>query len=141
MAKSQLNPGRPHLIEFPTHGELAIGYLAVVQMQQEIPFEVKRIFWTYFTPQSVIRGRHAHHATSMVLIAVHGRIEVHTEMLDGYKSSFLLDRPDIGVFLPPLTWHTMQYSHDAVQVVLTDTEYTSEDYIRSYEEFEGLRRI
>ncbi|HPH19603.1 MAG TPA: WxcM-like domain-containing protein, partial [Haliscomenobacter sp.] len=59
----------------------------------------------------------------------------------GYKSSFLLDRPDIGVFLPPLTWHTMQYSHDAVQVVLTDTEYTSEDYIRSYEEFEGLRRI
>ena len=141
MAKKQFNPAEPQLIEFPTHGESAIGYLAVAQMQQDIPFVVKRIFWTYFTPQSVIRGRHAHHATSMVLIAVHGRIEVHAEMLDGYKSSFLLDRPDHGVFLPPLTWHTMQYSHDAVQVVLTDTEYTPEDYIRSYEEFVGLRRI
>ncbi|AEE51157.1 sugar 3,4-ketoisomerase [Haliscomenobacter hydrossis] len=141
MVKTQFNPGAPQLIEFPTHGESAIGYLAVAQMQQDIPFVVKRIFWTYFTPQSVIRGRHAHHATSMVLIAVHGRIEVQVEMLDGHKSNFLLDRPDHGVFLPPLTWHTMQYSHDAVQVVLTDTEYTSEDYIRSYEEFVGLRRI
>jgi hypothetical protein len=75
----------------------------------------------------------------MLLIAVHGRIEVHAEMLNGQKWDFLLDRPDIGVFLPPLTWHTMQYSHDAVQLVLTDTVYTPEDYIRSYDAFLGLR--
>lgn len=130
----------PHLISFPTHGELSIGYLAVAQIPQDIPFEVKRLFWTYFTPQSVIRGRHAHHSTSMILIAVHGRIEVQTELLGGQKNSFLLDSPDIGVFMPPLTWHTMQYSHDAVQLVLTDTEYQPEDYIRSYEEFVGLRQ-
>lgn len=131
----------PQLIQFNTHGESAIGYLAVAQIQQDIPFVVKRLFWTYFTPQSVIRGRHAHHATSMVLIAVHGRIEVRTEMLSGQKNSFLLDRPDVGVWMRPLTWHTMQYSHDAVQLVLTDTEYVATDYIRSYEEFVGLRRI
>lgn len=131
----------PHLIPFHTHGESAIGYLAVGQIQQDIPFEVKRVFWTYFTPQSVIRGRHAHHATSMILVAVHGRVEVHTELLNGQKNSFLLDRPDVGVFMPPLTWHTMQYSHDAVQLVLTDTAYKMEDYIRSYEEFMGLRKL
>lgn len=134
-----MNSSEPQLIQFQTHGESAIGYLAVAQIQQEIPFEVKRLFWTYFTPQSVIRGRHAHHVTSMVLIAVHGRIEVRTEMLSGQKSDFLLDRPDVGVYMPPLTWHTMQYSHDAVQLVLTDTEYVATDYIRSYEEFVGLR--
>lgn len=130
---------KPQLIQFRTHGESAVGYLAVAQIQQDIPFVVKRLFWTYFTPQSVIRGRHAHHATSMVLIAVHGRIEVHTEMLNGQKNSFLLDRPDVGVWMPPLTWHTMQYSHDAVQLVLTDTEYEASDYIRSYEEFIDLK--
>ncbi len=134
-----MNSTEPQLIQFHTHGESAIGYLAVAQIQQDIPFEVKRLFWTYFTPQSVIRGRHAHHATSMVLIAVHGRIEVHTELLSGQKNSFLLDRPDVGVWMPPLTWHTMQYSHDAVQLVLTDTEYVVTDYIRSYEEFVALR--
>ena len=136
-----MNNTEPQLIQFHTHGESAIGYLAVAQIQQDIPFVVKRLFWTYFTPQSVIRGRHAHHATSMVLIAVHGRIEVHTETLSGQKSSFLLDRPDVGVWMPPLTWHTMQYSHDAVQLVLTDTEYVATDYIRSYEEFVALRRF
>lgn len=136
-----MDTSAPHLIQFNTHGESAIGYLAVAQIQEGIPFEVKRVFWTYFTPQSVIRGRHAHHATSMILIAVHGRIEVHTELLNGQKNSFLLDRPDVGVFMPPLTWHTMQYSHDAVQLVLTDTEYRAEDYIRSYEEFVGLREL
>jgi len=129
----------PQLIQFQTHGESAVGYLAVAQIQQDIPFVVKRLFWTYFTPQSVIRGRHAHHATSMVLIAVHGRVEVQTEMLNGQKNCFLLDRPDVGVWMPPLTWHTMQYSHDAVQLVLTDTEYEATDYIRSYEEFIGLK--
>lgn len=129
----------PQLIQFQAHGESAVGYLAVAQIQQDIPFVVKRLFWTYFTPQSVIRGRHAHHTTSMVLIAVHGRIEVHTEMLNGQKNGFLLDRPDVGVWIPPLTWHTMQYSHDAVQLVLTDTEYEATDYIRSYEEFIGLK--
>jgi WxcM-like, C-terminal len=129
----------PQLIQFQTHGESAVGYLAVAQIQEDIPFVVKRLFWTYFTPQSVIRGRHAHHATSMVLIAVHGRIEVHTEMLNGQKNSFLLDRPDVGVWMPPFTWHTMQYSHDAVQLVLTDTEYEATDYIRSYEEFMALK--
>ena len=129
----------PQLIQFQTHGESAVGYLAVAQIQQDIPFVVKRLFWTYFTPQSVIRGRHAHHATSMVLIAVHGRVEVQTEMLNGQTNSFLLDRPDIGVWMPPLTWHTMQYSHDAVQLVLTDTEYEATDYIRNYEEFIGLK--
>ena len=129
----------PQLIQFQTHGESAVGYLAVAQIQQDIPFVVKRLFWTYFTPQSVIRGRHAHYATSMVLIAVHGRIEVRTEMLNGQKNCFLLDRPDVGVWMPPLTWHTMQYSHDAVQLVLTDTEYEATDYIRNYEEFIGLK--
>lgn len=129
----------PQLIQFQTHGESAVGYLAVAQIQEDIPFVVKRLFWTYFTPQSVIRGRHAHHATSMVLIAVHGRIEVRTEMLNGQKNSFLLDRPDVGIWMPPLTWHTMQYSHDAVQLVLTDTEYVATDYIRSYEEFMALK--
>lgn len=129
----------PYLIQFNTHGELASGYLAVAQIEQDIPFEIKRVFWTYFTPQSVIRGRHAHYQTSMVLIAVHGKIELRTEMLDGQKQQFILDRPDVGVYMPSLTWHTMKYSHDAVQVVITDTVYQPADYIRNYEDFEGLR--
>ena len=139
MKDTPIIPIEPHLLEFRSHGESAIGYLSVAQAQRDIPFEIRRIFWTYYTPQGVTRGRHAHFKTNMVLIAVHGRIEVNVETLNGVNHTFILDHPDIGLFVPSLSWHTMQYSHDAVQIVLTDTIYTPEDYIRSYEAFEALK--
>ncbi|MGI9159428.1 MAG: sugar 3,4-ketoisomerase [Saprospiraceae bacterium] len=124
-----------HRIEFATRGEPATGYLALTTGALEPPFPIKRVFWTYFTPQDVIRGRHAHHQTEMVLIALHGRIHLKTETLDGEFGEFLLDSPNEGIYLPPLTWHTMQYSHDAVQLVLASTDYDPADYIRDYETF------
>lgn len=127
-----------HLIRFDTRGESAIGYLAFAAGGTGVPFEIKRVFWSYFTPQNVIRGRHAHHQTQMVLIAVHGRITLQTETLQGEKQQFVLDQPDQGVYLPPYTWHTMQYSHSAVQLVLASTEYDPADYIRDYHAFKQL---
>jgi hypothetical protein len=52
----------PHLIDFAKLGDPTIGYISVGQNDQ-LPFEVKRIFWTYYTPESIERGRHAHHTT------------------------------------------------------------------------------
>src|SRR5690606_41069086 len=88
-----------------------------------MPFEVKRCFWTYYTPEEVIRGRHAHHDTEMILIAAAGKIIVETEMPGNIKDTFVLEKPEYGLFLPKYCWHTMQYSHNAVQLVLASTEY------------------
>ena len=106
-----------------------------MEQQQVVPFEIKRIFWTYYTPESIVRGRHAHHATEQVLIAVAGRITVMTELADGTIQTFRLEDPNVGLFVPPHTWHTMQYSHTAVQLVLASQPYTETDYIRNYEDF------
>jgi dTDP-4-dehydrorhamnose 3,5-epimerase-like enzyme len=127
----------PYLIEFPQIGQPSQGYLSIGQ-SDNLPFVIKRLFWTYFTPHDVVRGRHAHHHTQMIIIAVHGRIELRTETLDGEEQLFRLDSPNLGVFIPKYTWHTMQYSHDAVQLVLTDTDYDEADYIRDYATFQGL---
>ena len=89
----------------------------------------------------MIRGRHAHHRTEMVIIALCGRIELQTEMPDGEMGHFILDRPETGVYLPALCWHTMQYSHSAVQLVFTSTPYDPDDYIRSYDEFTRLKNL
>lgn len=128
----------PTLLRFPTNGSRATGYLTVAATQESIPFEVKRVFWTYFTPNEVTRGRHAHHTTEMVIIAVHGRIRLTAELLSGEKFDFILDKPTEGVYLPPLCWHVMEYSHDAVQIVLASTDYSPADYIRNYREFKRL---
>ncbi|TGD83004.1 sugar 3,4-ketoisomerase [Hymenobacter wooponensis] len=126
---------KPYLLDFPKVGAPDIGYISVGEVVASIPFEVKRVFWTYHTPESIVRGRHAHHQTAQVLVAVSGRIIVMTELRDGEIQTFVLERPDQGVYIPPYCWHTMQYSHTAVQLALASTLYDATDYIRDYSEF------
>lgn len=125
----------PYLIQFPKLGGPEIGYISVTQQQQLVPFEVQRIFWTYYTPESIVRGRHAHHRTEQVLVAAAGRIIVTTEHADGGIQTFRLEDPNVGLYVPPHVWHTMQYSHSAVQLVLASGAYDEADYIRDYEDF------
>jgi hypothetical protein len=128
----------PKLITFKRIGKPSEGYLSIGEQNTQIPFEIKRLFWTYFTPEEVVRGRHAHYNTEMVLIAAAGRIIVNTEMPDGSLQLFVLEKPDVGLYMPKLCWHTMQYSHNAVQLVITSSFYDEADYIRSYEDFKKL---
>ena len=130
---------KPHIINFRQIGESGIGYISVAEMSKDIPFEIRRVFWTYFTPQSVTRGRHAHHQTEQVLVAAAGKIIVSTEDVSGGKAEFVLDSPTMGLYLPPNCWHVMQYSHNAVQLALASTPFEEKDYIRDYEEFKKLK--
>jgi len=131
----------PYLIEFSKHGDPSIGYISVSEFPSNIPFAVKRTFWTYFTPESIVRGRHAHFETEQVLIAVSGKIIVTTETAQGGIKVFTLEKPNIGVYIPPNVWHTMQYSHSSVQLVLASTPYIEKDYIRSFDEFKKVYGI
>jgi len=128
----------PYRLEFPKLGQSNIGYISVTEHTKHVPFEVERIFWTYYTPESIVRGRHAHHRTEQVLIAVAGRIIVTTELADGTIQTFRLEDPHVGVYIPPHAWHTMQYSHSAVQLVLASSAYDEADYIRSYDDFKRI---
>jgi hypothetical protein len=74
----------------------------------------------------------------MILIAAAGKIIVQTEMPGAIKNEFILENPELGIFIPKLCWHTMQYSHNAVQLVLVSSEYSEKDYIRSYEDFKKI---
>lgn len=116
------------------------GYLSIGQSNDQIPFEIKRVFWTYFTPDSVTRGRHTHYETEMVLIALSGIVIVKTEDIFGEKKEFVLKNPSEGLFIPAMTWHVMEYSHTAVQLVITNSEYNEKDYIRSYDEFKKMQK-
>lgn len=129
---------RPQIIIFPKLGESSIGYISVTESNKFVPFDIKRVFWTYYTPESIVRGRHAHYLTEQVLVAVTGRIIVTTEEPDGTIQVFNLESPNQGVYVPPNCWHTMQYSHTAIQLVFASTEYDEKDYIRNYEDFKRI---
>jgi hypothetical protein len=49
---------------------------------------------------------------------------------------FILDKPQIGLYLPPLTWGIQyRYSQDAVLLVFASDYYDADDYIRDYTDF------
>lgn len=132
------NSKSPYLLEFPKLGNSSIGFISVLEGNL-LPFKVMRVYWTYYTPESVSRGFHAHHQLDQILIAVSGKIEVRTEGIEGKKVNFTLDKPNIGIFLPRLCWHEMSYTHSSVQICLANMEYTESDYIRDYQIFKKIQ--
>lgn len=128
----------PYKIEFPQKGSTGEGYLSIAENKQLIPFGIERVFWAFYTPDNVIRGRHAHYETEMVIIALAGRIILTTEMPGKEPESFIMEKPNQGIYMPKLCWHTMQYSHNAVQLVLASGHYKESDYIRDYEQFKKI---
>jgi UDP-2-acetamido-3-amino-2,3-dideoxy-glucuronate N-acetyltransferase len=114
------------------------GNLSVGEFPRDIPFDVKRYFLVYDVPSMETRGEHAHRVCHQFLICVHGSCSVVAD--DGHtRQEFKLDRPDIGIHLPPLTWGTQyKYSADAVLLVFASEHYDGTDYIRDYEQFTQL---
>lgn len=122
-------------MEFPSIGSPNEGYISVAEAHKNLPFEVKRIYWTYYTPQNIIRGFHAHKELQQVIFAVSGKIIFNVEDADREKTQFILDQPHLGLYLPPYTWREIQFSHNAVLMCLASEVYAESDYIRNYEDF------
>lgn len=129
----------PYLINFQKIGSKGEGFISIAEASKNLPFVPKRIFWTYNTPALISRGRHAHLETIMIIIAVNNSITINCETISGIKKSFVLSDPNIGLYIPKLCWHGMEYSNEAVQLVIASTDYEESDYIRDYGEFTHLQ--
>ncbi|MDB5255819.1 MAG: dTDP-6-deoxy-3,4-keto-hexulose isomerase [Chitinophagaceae bacterium] len=130
----------PYLIELKAIGDSSEGYLTVAEGGIDIPFDVKRVFWSYYTPQMITRGRHAHYLLEQVLVAVSGKIIVTNEDAKGRTTVHVLEDPNVGLYIPPMHWHVIQFSHSAVMMSLASTKYNPEDYISDYEVFRRMAK-
>jgi mannose-6-phosphate isomerase-like protein (cupin superfamily) len=115
------------------------GNITIVENNQHLPFNVKRVFYIYDIPGGKDRGAHAHKECHQFLIAVSGSFEV--EVDDGKtKRTFNLNRPDMGLHVPPYIWASEKnFSSGCVCLVLTSHKYDENDYIRSYEDYMNSR--
>lgn len=123
-------------IELPkvTVGERK-GNLTMLYNNEHIPFDVKRVFYSYDIPGGEARGAHAHKECHQLLIAASGSYEVVLD--DGTnKRTVMLNRPFYGLHIPPGIWAAEQsFSSGSICLVLASQGYTAEDYIRDYNEF------
>lgn len=127
------------LIDFPIIKNRA-GNITPVHGGENIPFDIKRVFYIYDIPSGAKRGMHAHKHCHEVLVAASGSFEV--ELNDGInKKSVLLNRPMYGLHIPPGVWATeKEYSSGVVCLALASDVYDSDDYINTYADFKKYRQ-
>lgn len=113
----------------------AEGNLTYVYNNIHIPFDVKRIFYSYDIPGGEARGAHAHKECHQFLIAGSGSFEV--VLNDGRnKRTVMLNRPFYGLHIPPGIWAEEQgFSSGSICLVLASHGYDENDYIRDYNDF------
>jgi len=114
------------------------GGLSFLEPGENLKFNIARLYYLYHTSRNALRGVHAHKQLEQVLISMNGSFEVFVS--DGIKSqTFLLDRPDLGLYICPMIWRELKPLKDnSICAVLASRPFEEEDYIHDYDEFLSL---
>ncbi len=123
------------MLEFSQKGDER-GHLVIVEGMEDVPFEIKRIFYIYGSDKDVVRGQHANQESEFVLINVAGTSKIKVKDGKGNEAIYSLNRPHTGIYLPKMVWKEMyDFSPDSVLLCLASTHYDGKEYIRNYEDF------
>nr|WP_275658981.1 FdtA/QdtA family cupin domain-containing protein [Shewanella sp. Isolate11] len=122
------------LIDFPQLGD-SRGSLVALEGKNQVPFDIKRVYYIFGTKEGVARGFHAHKALKQVAVCISGSCKM---VMDNgrEKQEVILDNPSQGLLIDVMQWHEMyDFSHDCVLLVLANDVYDEADYIRDYSTF------
>lgn len=111
------------------------GNITIVEGENNVPFEVKRVYYLYDIPGGEDRGGHAHKDLFQLVVAASGSFNVLLD--DGVnKKVVTLNRPDYGLMVVPGIWRElMEFSSGAICLVLASHLYDENDYLRDYDDF------
>jgi hypothetical protein len=103
----------------------------------EIPFKIKRFFVVKSKKENCERGNHAHVNEEHFLICLDGEVLIKSEDKNG-KSTFILKRGDC-FYQKEMVWLNLEFkTKQTTLLVFADSEYTEENYIRSYNLFKDM---
>lgn len=125
----------PHLIEFPKI-EDPRGNLSFAEGGQLLPFEIERVYWTFDIPSGRERFGRALRTCAEVVIATSGSFEVSIDCGNGHHEHFTMNRSNTGLYLPPMTWRTIEgFVTGSTCLTIASRTFDESDYIRDYHQF------
>jgi hypothetical protein len=117
-----------------THASDRGGSLHVLHLK-DIPFIARRLYWINGISPDSPRGFHAHKKLNQVIIVIEGN--VHLKLFRGREEiSVRMKGNDPHIFVPFGTWREIYAeSNFATVLVVADSEYAEEDYLRDWKEY------
>lgn len=120
----------------PDHGDDRGNLIALEGASGVVPFEIKRVYYSFDTQPGSVRGNHAHKNLKQLIICVSGACTFVCEMPDGTRTEHLLNWPNKGLLVEGMVWREIKdFSKDSVMLVLASEHYNENDYIRNYQDF------
>ena len=105
----------------------------IEENSEEMPFDIRRVYWIYDVPGGEKRGGHAFKENEELIVSLSGSFDV---ILDDGRERYSLSRSYYGLYVPKGLWREMDnFSTNSVCMILSSVDYDPSDYIRDYEEF------
>lgn len=115
------------------------GNITPIINGNDVPFDIKRVYYLYDVPGGETRGGHAHYDLRQLIVAASGSFNVILD--DGKnKKTVTLNHPNYGLLIVPGIWRELiNFSSGAICLVFASHKYSEDDYIRDYNIFLNYR--
>lgn len=108
------------------------GALTAIEGGEDVPFEIRRVYYINNVPEDAERGFHAHRGLEQVLLCLNGSVSI-TVKTPYEEQVFLLRENSAGLYIGNMVWREMrEFTPGAVLMVLASEHYRESDYIREY---------
>ena len=112
------------------------GNLTFIEEENQIPFKIRRVYWIYDVPGGQVRGGHAFKKQQEFIVALSGSFDVIVNNGDN-SEIFSLNRSYYGLYIPKGLWREMNnFSTNSLAMVLSSTEFSEDDYIREFKDYQ-----
>jgi len=112
------------------------GNLSYFENGSQLPFDIKRVYWIYDVPGGETRGGHAYKKQKEFITVLSGSIDIVIKNKLGEEKKVCLNRSYKGLYLPNGVWkHMENFSTNALALIVSDSFFCEEDYIRDWNEY------
>ncbi len=112
--------------------------ITIAQVEDQVPFTIKRVYWLRSGSIPSMRGNHAHINAYQFLTIIQGEVILHITNQQGEKQQYFLNNSPTGLVVPPKHWLEIEMEQDTVLLCFSSklfeeqiTEYDFSNFLKT----------